>query len=268
MISNKGKLVAQKVVVVLALVLGITSLVLLVWSDEETLSKKVIPEIQLVTVLPDFGSNPSVQARKLSFFDYLEDYIVAANAELEAERQSIVRIMSLVSRDRKVSDVDRLMIGGLYDRYGVITDNLLSQSSFDKLLLRVDQVPVSLALAQAANESAWGTSRFAIIGKNIFGQWCYREGCGMVPNRREGGAIHEVRSFNTIAESVEAYLFNLNTSSFYENFRFSRGEMRATGRELNSFELAYHLNSYSERGESYIDEIQTLIEQNLLTRRD
>jgi Bax protein len=90
----------------------------------------------------------------------------------------------------------------------------------------------------------------------------------MVPNRREGGAIHEVRSFNTIAESVEAYLFNLNTSSFYENFRFSRGEMRATGRELNSFELAYHLNSYSERGESYIDEIQTLIEQNLLTRRD
>ena len=268
MISNKITSSSQKAGVVLTLVLGIIGLSLLVWPNKEPLSTELISEIQPVTVLPDFGSNPSVQGRKLSFFNYLEDYVVAANAELEAERKSITRIMSLVSRDGEVSDGDKLMIGDAYDRYGVITNNLLSQSSFDQLLLKVDQVPVSLALAQAANESAWGTSRFAITGKNIFGQWCYREGCGMVPKKREGGARHEVRSFNTIAESVEAYLFNLNTNTFYEGFRLVRGEMRATGKELDSFELAFHLNRYSERGESYIDEIQTLIEQNLLTHRD
>ena len=268
MISNKVKITVQKVGGVIALVFGITGLILLVWPNEVPLSKEVTSEIQPVTVLPDFGSNSSVQERKISFFDYLEDYVVAANAELEAERTAIVRIMSLASRDGEISDADHLMIGGFYDRYGVKTDNLLSQHSFDKLLLKVDQVPVSLALAQAANESAWGTSRFAITGRNIFGQWCYREGCGIVPNNREGGARHEVRSFNTIAESVKAYLFNLNTSSFYEDFRLVRGEMRVTGRELNSFELAFYLNSYSERGESYIDEIQTLIEQNFLTDRD
>ncbi|MDG1952498.1 MAG: glucosaminidase domain-containing protein [Gammaproteobacteria bacterium] len=268
MILNRVKIIVQKKRSAIALVFGITGLILLVWPSEEPLSKEVISEIKPITVLPDFGSNPSVQERKLFFFDYLEDYVVAANAELEAERKEIVKIMSLVSQSGQVSDADFLILGGFYDRYGVKTDNLLSQHSFDKLLLKVDQVPVSLTLAQAANESAWGTSRFAITGKNIFGQWCYREGCGMVPNKRKGGARHEVRSFDTIAESVEAYFFNLNTSSFYEGFRFARGEMRATGRELDSFELAFYLNSYSERGESYIDEIQTLIEQNFLTHRD
>lgn len=268
MISNKVESNAQKAGVVLALVLGVTGLILLVWPNEEPLSTQLISEIQPITVLPDFGSNPSVRGRKLSFFNYLEDYVVAANAELEGERSSIIRIMSLASRDGELSDADKLMIDGVYDRYGIITNNLLSQSSFDQLLLKVDQVPVSLALAQAANESAWGTSRFAITGKNIYGQWCYREGCGMVPNKREGGARHEVRSFNTIAESVKAYLLNLNSNTFYEDFRFARGEMRATGKELDSFELASHLNRYSERGESYVDEIQTLIEQNLLTHRD
>lgn len=268
MFSNKSELNVKKAASVLSLVLLITGLILLVRPSKEITRDRIVLEMQPVSVLPDFASNPSVRGRKLSFFDYLEDYVLVANSELQSKRESIIRILSSLSRGAEVSASDRLMLRETLDRYGVKTDDLLSQNTFDQLLLKVDQVPVSLALAQAANESAWGTSRFAVAGKNMFGQWCYREGCGMVPNEREGGAKHEVRSFNTIAESVNAYLFNLNTNSFYEDFRLARAEMRLIGRGLNSFELASHLNRYSERGDAYVDEIQTLIEQNFLTNRD
>ena len=268
MFSNKPELNVKKAASVLSLVLLITGLILLVRPSKEITRDRIVLEMQPVSVLPDFASNPSVRVRKLSFFDYLEYYVLVANSELQSKRESIIRILSSLSRGAEVSASDRLMLRETLDRYGVKTDDLLSQNTFDQLLLKVDQVPVSLALAQAANESAWGTSRFAVAGKNMFGQWCYREGCGMVPNEREGGAKHEVRSFNTIAESVNAYLFNLNTNSFYEDFRLARAEMRLIGRWLNSFELASHLNRYSERGDAYVDEIQTLIEQNFLTNRD
>ena len=142
------------------------------------------------------------------------------------------------------------------------------QEWLDELLFRVDVVPTSLALAQAANESAWGTSRFAREGNNVFGQWCFDPGCGIVPQQRRSGATHEVRSFATLHDTMAAYFLNINTNGSYQFFRELRQTMKSQQRELDSLVLAFGLNRYSQRGRYYVDELQTIIVQNDLTARD
>jgi len=131
-----------------------------------------------------------------------------------------------------------------------------------ELLKRVDNIPAPLALAQAANESAWGTSRFALEGNNIFGQWCFDEGCGIVPSRRRANASHEVRAFESLDAAVAAYFLNLNTHDRYQGFRDMRFQMRNQRGDLDPLVLVFGLVGYSERGDKYVDEIQTMIQQN------
>ncbi|OUX34142.1 MAG: hypothetical protein CBE20_02230, partial [Gammaproteobacteria bacterium TMED260] len=156
----------------------------------------------------------------------------------------------------------------LAEHYDLDTSALSDREIANELYLRVDKVPVSLALAQAANESAWGTSRFARQGNNIFGQWCYEKGCGLVPRRRPSGATHEVKKFDSIQESVNAYINNINTHPSYGYLRELRARMRDQNRPLDSLGLAVGLGSYSQRGDNYVDEVQNLIMQNQLTERD
>ena len=132
----------------------------------------------------------------------------------------------------------------------------------------MDVIPVSLVLAQAATESGWGTSRFAVQGNNLFGQWCYREGCGIVPKQRAGDASHEVRAFPTIEGSVNAYFANINSHHLYQNFRQIRAEMRQQQMTLDSTALAAGLKRYSERGMNYVEDILKIISQNSLVQRD
>jgi Bax protein len=115
---------------------------------------------------------------------------------------------------------------------------------------------------QAANESAWGRSRFARQGNNYFGQWCYRKGCGIVPARRVPGATHEVRRFASVAESVRAYMNNINRSSAYADFRNIRRSLRVQSKPLDAERLAYGLKSYSERGMAYVHVIRSMIRSN------
>ncbi len=152
--------------------------------------------------------------------------------------------------------------------YSVDTEAENDQDLVNELLLRVDVIPASLVLAQAANESAWGTSRFALEANNIFGQWCFEEGCGIIPNRRVAGATHEVKSFDTIEAAIEGYFLNINSHHLYAGFRQERARLRRLGRRLDSIVLAQRLDRYSERGKSYVDEVQTLIQQNNLAQRD
>ena len=145
----------------------------------------------------------------------------------------------------------------------------MSQYELTKeLIRRVDVIPTSLVLAQAANESAWGTSRFAREGNNIFGQWCFDEGCGLVPNRRGEDASHEVRAFASVEAAVRAYFRNLNTHPSYEDLRTLRASMRMQGLPLNSMVLARGLTRYSERGMDYVLELQDMIRINELRERD
>jgi Bax protein len=137
-----------------------------------------------------------------------------------------------------------------------------------ELMERVDVIPTSLVLAQAANESAWGMSRFAREANNMFGQWCFDSGCGLVPARRGVNATHEVKAFASIEESVNAYFLNLNTNSSYQEMREMRAQMRAQGRPLDSMVLARGLTRYSQRGMAYVSELQDIIRVNRLGALD
>jgi Bax protein len=115
---------------------------------------------------------------------------------------------------------------------------------------------------QAANESAWGTSRFARIGLNFFGVWCYRKGCGMVPGSRNTGAKHEVAAYSSISLGVARYLHNINTNGAYTVFRSIRGQLRDQNQPLAPEILATGLIRYSQRGIDYVLELTDMIRHN------
>src|SRR5690606_24219440 len=133
---------------------------------------------------------------------------------------------------------------------------------------RVDILPSSLVLAQAANESAWGTSRFALEGNNFFGQWCWSEGCGLVPQQRHSGAAHEVQSYASVADSVRSYFMNINTFPSYLELRRTRQRLRDQGKPLDRHALAEGLERYTERGAEYVKEVRAIIQVNELHLRD
>ena len=231
-----------------------------------------------VTVLPDFTQVADTQMRKQKFFDYLEDYVARQNKRTKDLRRQVISYAEISESDFTLSPAEQERLTSLARRYRVKISTAQASSSeltlqaqaqiIDALLLRVDAIPVSLVLAQAANESAWGTSRFAIDGNNLFGQWCYEQGCGFVPYERGDDANHEVKRFETVDAAVAAYFRNINTHPSYSHFRRMRARMREQERSLDPIQLAYGLGSYSQRGDYYIDEVQTIIQQNDLQHRD
>ncbi len=150
----------------------------------------------------------------------------------------------------------------LAKRYRVPLQDKPTEVFWSRLAKRVDVVPVELALAQAANESAWGTSRFARQGNNFFGQWCYTSGCGIVPTRRNAGATHEVKAFDSPGASVRAYIHNLNTAKAYQPLRGIRLHLRRNKQPLDAMIMASGLSGYSERGAAYVKNIRTIIRRN------
>ena len=122
---------------------------------------------------------------------------------------------------------------------------------------------MSLALAQAAKETGWGTSRFAQEGNALFGQWTW-SGEGLKPKESDKNQGHKVMKFNVLQASVRAYQRNLNTHSSYEDFRIARAELRDKDKALDSIILSKHLDKYAETGDHYVEVIQKIIEQNNL----
>ena len=219
-----------------------------------------------ISVVPDFAAVVEIDLRKRQFFDFLKDYIYAANAEVLETRQQLKRYDEIAASGSPFSPTERSWVLALADEYNLDTRELTEQEITAELMSRVDEVPVAMALAQAANESAWGTSRFAIEGNNIFGQWCFEQGCGLVPLQRKGNASYEVRKFDSISASVSAYIKNINSQYSYEELRELRARMRSRNEPLNAIDLAAGLAAYSERGEDYVDEVRSLIVQNELDR--
>lgn len=221
-----------------------------------------------IAVFPDFASIQSVDVKKQQFFDYVQDYVVAENENILALRRQLESYADISNNGIAFSAREREWVLGLAEGYQLGSGLGSDQAIVNELLLRVDVIPVSLVLAQAANESAWGTSRFALEGNNIFGQWCYEEGCGIVPRRRVSGATHEVKSFPTIESAVQAYFMNINSHHLYQYFRELRAQMRLQEQALDPMVLAFGLGRYSERGGNYVDEVQNIIIQNDLLLRD
>lgn len=209
--------------------------------------------------LPDFSGYQDTTERKAAFFSFLYPRIVLANSRILIERDYLD---SLASKT-KLSKKEHIWLAAQSKRLRV-EEEPGSPEQFALLGKRLDVIPPSLILAQAANESAWGTSRFALRGNNLFGQWCFSKGCGLVPLSRVEGASHEVASFPSPYHSVRAYIQNLNRHTSYQGLRNTRLDDRQSGDPLSGLALARGLVSYSERGEEYVNEIRSMIRYNNL----
>ena len=211
--------------------------------------------------LPDFSGYSDVKQKKTAFFDYMLPLVAAGNQSIAEQREEL---QEMAGGDADLSFFQQRNLLQLADRYAVDTEGADNQQIIDQLLLRVAPLPPSLVLAQAAIESAWGTSRFALQGNNLFGQWCYQKGCGMVPLRRSAESRHEVASFGSVGDAVKAYLYNLNTHRAYKDLRVLRAELSSSEGGATGHQLAQTLLYYSELRQVYVDEVQAVIRINKL----
>ena len=218
---------------------------------------------------PVFSEIENVREKKEQFFDFLAPKITHANAEILKARAFLLKHRTQLSEGQSLDASVVARIKALSALCKVASPSVMNAMdiTWDKLLQRVDTLPVSLVLAQAANESGWGTSRFALDGNNFFGVWCYVEGCGLKPKQRDQGATHEVKRYASIYDSVTAYIHNINTNSAYTDLRAIRMSLRGLNTPSLGSQLAEGLRAYSVRGEAYVREIQAMIRSNRLEQR-
>ena len=220
----------------------------------------MVPEI-LLTALPDGGSEQdSVDRRKERFLAMLLPIIVQVNSDILADRAFIEDALARRRDGGTLADDEAARLRGLADRYA-------PDRSDEELLQHVDVIPPSLALAQAAIESGWGTSRFAMEGNALFGQRVYSEN-GMTARRAGKSAGFRVQRFDSLLDSVRAYADNLNTHGSYAAMRAERSARRAAARPVEGVALAGTLIAYSERGRDYADDVALVIRANGLDRLD
>lgn len=217
---------------------------------------------------PDFSSFTDVQEKKEVFFSYLLPYIHEQNREWLEDRERVQELAQRTEAGKKIKKNDRKWLLEIAESVGFKEPSLNEADFFKDLLSRVDAIPPSLALAQAANESAWGTSRFARDGNNFYGIWCYQPGCGLVPQRRPAGETYEVTQYRSPGESVRDYFQHLNSGRAYLPFRMIRRQLREQDEPITGIRLANGLERYSERGMAYVGDIQNLIRSNNLEKYD
>lgn len=216
-----------------------------------------------VTRPPGLGNLPAfdgleTSAMKAAFFDFLRPIARYHNERVAEDRAWLLQ----AAEKGSLGWLDRRRLQRLAERYRVDLDEMDRNAAIAVLKRRVDIVPESLLLIQAAKESGWGRSRFAREGNTLFGERCFEEGCGIVPGARREDAGHEVASFPTVYASVGSYIRNLNTHPEYGEFRRARQQLRENGEKLSGVVLAEHLGRYSERGDVYVQEIVSMIRQN------
>jgi Bax protein len=225
------------------------------------------PPFILGRIPADIDSTVSTVSKKHTFFMGLLPMILLANQEIKEEREELLQILKR-HKARITTANDRERLEEISKRYGLRGHPLVDHRARSRLLQRVDTIPPALVLAQAANESSWGTSRFAQLGNNLFGEWTFKPGTGIVPAGRPPGKTYEVRKFSSIYESIRSYMNNLNRHGAYRKLREIRKELRKSGQPVAGTALAEGLLKYSQRGEEYIREIQAMIRQNKLARAD
>ena len=221
-----------------------------------------VPRLFLARLPGGLGNIREAQVRKLLFFKSLLPLILQANEEILRDRRRLWKIHYQQSLGQKPSPADRLWLEVMTERYGV------KEGRIEKLLKRVDIIPPSLALAQAAEESGWGTSRFVIEGNAVFGQWTFSDTGGLAPKNRDKDKTHKIKAFPCLLDSVRSYIRNLNTHGAYAQMRRVRNSLRIIGAPLEGLMLAENIKRYSQRGEKYVEAIKDLIQSNKLHRLD
>ena len=221
-----------------------------------------IDEGAVAESMPAFQDIPAGPERKEAFFDYLAPIVEAINAEVEKRREALLALEKQLESGQSPDQQAQEWLARMTKRYRVDADQPEQQVA--ALKRRIDIIPVSLALAQGALESAWGTSRFARQGNNIFGKWCFTQGCGIVPAQRRADATHEVTRYDNVADAVRDYMHHLNSHPVYEPLRERRAQARKKGQAPEGSDLAAGLEKYSAKGEGYIRLIRRVIKANNL----
>lgn len=223
-----------------------------------------IPDISLRTLPEDFAAIRDIKLKKRLFFMTLLPMILAQNRQIEQQRADFVRLWHQYQLGINPNAIQQRWLNNLYRSYRISGNPLRDMASRQQLLRRVDTLPVALVLAQAANESAYGSSRFARQANNLFGEWTFTPGSGIVPANRPAGATYEVRIFASLSDSIRSYMNNLNTHPAYRLLRLKRAAMRRAGQSPDATEMAHGLVLYSSRRDAYVADIQQMIRHNRL----
>lgn len=222
-----------------------------------------VPRLFLASLPHDLANIAQTEERKALFFKALLPLILKTNEEILADRARILRLRHRLNLGLDIIAQDQIWLKATFERYKV------RGQKFDQLLQKVDIVPPSLALAQAAEESGWGTSRFVREGNALFGQWTFKQNDnGIVPAQRGDNQTHRIKSFDSIKDSLRAYMHNLNTHTAYKSLRAKRAFMRNTRQPIKGSILATALDKYSERGEQYIVSLKAIMDKNNLPLYD
>jgi len=220
---------------------------------KEVREKKLVKPVALTLLPNEIRMIENTKKRKEFFIQIVLPLILEENNNIKKDRR---RLFNIINKSNN-SKIEKKWLEKKYKQYGIPSKDL------SVLKIRMDEIPVSLAIAQAAKETGWGTSRFAQEGNALFGQWTW-SGEGLKPKDADKNEGHKVMKFNVLQASVRAYQRNLNTHSSYKNLRKARAELRDRGENLDSLILVNYLNEYAETGEEYVKVLKKIIEQNNL----
>ena len=210
----------------------------------------------------------SSSVKKQKFIELLLPHINRENKKILADRQWLEELSSNRESGIQLSQSDSVRLRSLAKAYKISTHDASTTMLTEQLLRRVDIIPASLTLAQAANETGWGSSRFAREANNYFGIWTYEADKGLKPKNREANKKHYVRIFSSPAESVTYYMKLLNTHPAYQELRNIRATLRRENNKISGTQLAQGLEKYSAKGSEYIKLITLLITQNQWAQLD
>ena len=219
--------------------------------------KKLVKPVSLTLLPQEMKMIENTKKRKDLFIQIILPLIIEENNNIKMDR---IKLFKILNKSKNTKMENKWLISK-FKQYGVVNKDLST------LKIRMDEVPVSIAIAQAAKETGWGTSRFAQEGNALFGQWTW-SGEGIKPTDAEDDSTHKVMRFKVLQASVKAYQRNLNTHSSYKDFRSARAELRDEGKKLDSMILTEYLDKYAETGKKYVKVLQQIINQNHLTDFD
>lgn len=223
------------------------------------------PSLQAPTTGPalqDFAKIADVHQKKRAFFDYLQPQIEQENEHIDRLKAHFETLKTLLHAQGQLHPSDAAWLNRVAKLYRV--DDQDPAQQLDSLNAKLGKIPAALVKAQAANESAWGTSRFARQANNLFGQWCFTPGCGITPLQRNPDDQHEVQAFPSVAAGLRSYFVNLNSHQSYTPLRQIRRCMQTSKHPYSGRALAAGLVNYSARGGDYVEELQSMIRINKL----
>jgi len=223
------------------------------YSLKDVRKTKLVKPVALTLLPNEIKMIENTSKRKEFFIQIVLPLILKENSNIKIDRK---RLFSIINKSNN-TDLEKKWLERKYKQYGIPSKDLST------LKIRMDEIPVSLALAQAAKETGWGTSRFAQEGNALFGQWTW-SGEGLKPKDADKNEGHKVMKFNVLQASVRAYQRNLNTHATYKEFRKERAKLRDDGKPLDSMRLSEFLNKYAETGNQYVEVLQKIIKQNNL----